>query len=95
MPKSLLIIYLQTPLESSFSINMVALDEGQPKMMTLRDLIAAFIRHRQEVVTRRTIFELKKALTRGHLLEGLTIALANIDEIIETIKKIAKPPRSS
>lgn len=80
-------LFLQTPLESSFSINMVALDEGQPKMMTLRDLIAAFIRHRQEVVTRRTIFELKKALTRGHLLEGLTIALANIDEIIETIKK--------
>lgn len=79
-------LFLQTPLESSFSINMVALDEGQPKMMTLRDLIAAFIRHRQEVVTRRTIFELKKAKTRGHLLEGMTIALANIDHIIETIK---------
>ena len=79
-------LFLQTPLESSFSINMVALDEGQPKMMTLRDLIAAFVRHRQEVVTRRTIFELKKARARGHLLEGLTIALANIDQIIDTIK---------
>ena len=79
-------LFIQTPLESSFSINMVALDEGQPKMMTLRDLIAAFVRHRQEVVTRRTIFELNKALARGHLLEGLTIALANIDAIIATIK---------
>lgn len=79
-------LFIQTPLESSFSINMVALDEGQPKMMTLRDLIAAFVRHRQEVVTRRTMFELKKALARGHLLEGLTIALANIDAIIDTIK---------
>lgn len=82
-------LFLQTPLESSFSINMVALDEGQPKMMTLRDLIAAFIRHRQEVVTRRTIFELKKAKVRGHLLEGMTIALANIDQIIDTIKQSA------
>ena len=80
-------LFTQTPLESSFSINMVALDNGQPKLMTLRDLVAAFIRHRQEVVTRRTIFELNKALARGHLLEGLTIALANIDEVIETIKQ--------
>lgn len=79
-------LFIQTPLESSFSINMVALDDGQPKMMTLRDLIAAFIRHRQEVVTRRTIFDLNKAKARGHLLEGLTIALANIDDIIHTIK---------
>lgn len=82
-------LFIQTPLESSFSINMVALDEGQPKIMTLRDLIAAFVRHRQEVVTRRTIFELKKAKARGHLLEGLTIALANIDRIIDTIKASA------
>lgn len=80
-------LFIQTPLESSFSINMVALDEGQPKMMTLRDLIAAFIRHRQEIVTRRTIFDLNKAKARGHLLEGLTIALANIDDIIQTIKQ--------
>ncbi|WP_333614604.1 DNA gyrase subunit A [Psychrobacter sp.] len=79
-------LFLQTPLESSFSINMVALDNGQPKLLTLRQLIAAFVRHRQEVVTRRTIFELNKARVRGHLLEGLTVALANIDEIIATIK---------
>lgn len=82
-------LFLQTPLESSFSINMVALDNGQPKLMTLRELIAAFVRHRQEVVTRRTIFELNKARARGHLLEGLTVALANIDEIIEKIKQSA------
>lgn len=82
-------LFLQTPLESSFSINMVALDNGQPKLMTLRQLIAAFVRHRQEVVTRRTIFELNKAKARGHLLEGLTVALANIDDIITTIKHSA------
>ncbi|MDO4250744.1 MAG: DNA topoisomerase (ATP-hydrolyzing) subunit A, partial [Moraxella sp.] len=82
-------LFTQTPLESSFSINMVALDNGQPRLMTLRDLIAAFIRHRQEVVTRRTIFELNKAKARGHLLEGLTVALANIDEVIATIKASA------
>lgn len=82
-------LFLQTPLESSFSINMVALDNGQPKLLTLRQLVAAFVRHRQEVVTRRTIFELNKARVRGHLLEGLTVALANIDEIIATIKASA------
>lgn len=82
-------LFLQTPLESSFSINMVALDNGQPKLLTLRQLIAAFVRHRQEVVTRRTIFELNKARVRGHLLEGLTVALANIDDIIATIKASA------
>ena len=82
-------LFLQTPLESSFSINMVALDNGQPKLLTLRQLIAAFVRHRQEVVTRRTIYELNKARVRGHLLEGLTVALANIDDIIATIKASA------
>ena len=82
-------LFNQTPLESSFSINMVALDNGQPRLMTLKDLIGAFVRHRQEVVTRRTIFELNKAKARGHLLEGLTIALANIDDIIATIKQSA------
>lgn len=82
-------LFNQTPLESSFSINMVALDNGRPKLLTLRDLVSAFIRHRQEVVTRRTIFELNKAKARGHLLEGLTVALVNIDEVIETIKKSA------
>lgn len=82
-------LFNQTPLETSFSINMVALDKGQPRLLTLKDLIAAFIAHRQEVVTRRTIFELNKARVRGHLLEGLSIALANIDEIITTIKASA------
>ncbi len=80
-------LFIQTPLESSFSINMVALDNGQPKLLTLRDIIAAFIRHRQEVVTRRTLFELNKAKARGHLLEGLTVALANIDTVIAAIKR--------
>lgn len=82
-------LFLQTPLQTSFSINMVALDNGQPKMMTLRGLICAFVHHRQEVVTRRTIYELYKSRARGHLLEGLTVALANIDDIIATIKTSA------
>jgi DNA gyrase subunit A len=62
-------LFSQTPLESSFSFNMLALQDGQPKMMNLRDLISAFVRHRQEVVTRRTVFELRKARERGHLLK--------------------------
>lgn len=84
-------LFLHTPLQSSFSINMVCLDNGQPKLMNLKDLIAAFIRHRQEVVTRRTLFELRKARERGHILEGLAVALANIDGIISTIKASANP----
>jgi DNA gyrase subunit A len=65
---------------------MLALQDGQPKLMNLRDLIAAFVRHRQEVVTRRTVFELRKARERGHIVEGLAVALANIDEVIQLIK---------
>ena len=84
-------LFQNTQLQNSFSINMVCLDNGQPKLMNLKDIIAAFIRHRQEVVTRRTMFELRKARERGHILEGLTVALANIDEIIETIKTSANP----
>ena len=84
-------LFQNTQLENSFSINMVCLDNGQPKLMNLKDIIAAFIRHRQEVVTRRTMFELRKARERGHILEGLTVALANIDEIIETIKTSVNP----
>ncbi|RYZ87029.1 MAG: DNA gyrase subunit A, partial [Moraxellaceae bacterium] len=84
-------LFLQTPLQSSFSINMVCLDNGQPKLMNLKDLIAAFIRHRQEVVTRRTMYELRKARERGHTLEGLAVALANIDDIIVTIKTSSSP----
>ncbi|MBF7694827.1 DNA gyrase subunit A [Acinetobacter rathckeae] len=84
-------LFLNTQLENSFSINMVCLDNGQPKLMNLKDIIAAFIRHRQEVVTRRTMFELRKARERGHILEGLTVALANIDAVIETIKTSPNP----
>ncbi|KAA8731133.1 DNA gyrase subunit A [Acinetobacter qingfengensis] len=87
-------LFLQTQLQSSFSINMVCLDNGQPRLMNLKDLIAAFVRHRQEVVTRRTMFELRKARERGHILEGLTVALANIDAIIETIKTSANPAQA-
>ncbi|MDE2422049.1 MAG: DNA gyrase subunit A [Gammaproteobacteria bacterium] len=84
-------LFINTPLETSYSINMVALENGQPGLKNLKELIAAFIRHRQEVVTRRTIFELRKARERGHILEGLAVALANIDGIIETIKTSANP----
>ncbi len=87
-------LFLNTQLENSFSINMVCLDNGQPKLMNLKDIVAAFIRHRQEVVTRRTMFELRKARERGHILEGLTVALANIDAIIETIKTSANPAQA-
>ncbi|AJQ96451.1 DNA gyrase subunit A [Gynuella sunshinyii] len=79
-------LYTQTQMESVFGINMVALVDGQPKVLNLRDMVDAFIRHRREVVTRRTVYELKKARERGHILEGQAVALANIDEIIEVIK---------
>ncbi|MEH6568375.1 MAG: DNA gyrase subunit A [Halioglobus sp.] len=79
-------LYSQTQLQSVFGINMVALVDGQPKILNLKDFIAAFIRHRREVVTRRTVYLLRKARERGHILEGLAIALANIDPIIALIK---------
>ncbi|HEY4067826.1 MAG TPA: DNA gyrase C-terminal beta-propeller domain-containing protein, partial [Burkholderiaceae bacterium] len=79
-------------LQDSFGMNMVALIDGQPKLCNLRDLIAIFLEHRREVVTRRTVFELRKARERGHVLEGLAVALANIDEFIETIKASPTPP---
>ena len=79
-------LYAQTPLETVFGINMVALQDGQPKLMSLKEMLEAFIRHRREVVTRRTIHELRKARERAHILEGLAVALANIDEIIALIK---------
>jgi DNA gyrase subunit A len=79
-------LYAQTPLETVFGINMVALQDGQPKLMGLKEMLDAFIRHRREVVTRRTIHDLRKARERAHLLEGLAVALANIDEIIALIK---------
>jgi DNA gyrase subunit A len=79
-------LYAQTQLQSVVGINMVALVDGQPKVLNLKEIIEAFIRHRREVVTRRTLFLLRKARERGHVLEGLAVALVNIDEIIELIK---------
>ncbi|HLT43068.1 MAG TPA: DNA gyrase subunit A, partial [Luteimonas sp.] len=79
-------LYQQTQMESVFGINMVAIVEGRPRLLNLREILEAFVRHRREVVTRRTIFELRKARNRAHVLEGLTVALANIDEMIELIK---------
>ncbi|SFN61409.1 DNA gyrase subunit A [Dokdonella immobilis] len=82
-------LYQQTQLQVTFGINMVALVDGQPRTLGLREILEAFIRHRREVVTRRTIFDLRKARDRAHILEGLTVALANIDEMIELIKTSA------
>ena len=79
-------LYQQTQLQTVFGINMVALHEGQPKQHNLKDVLEAFISHRREVVTRRTVFELRKARDRAHVLEGLAVALANIDEVIALIK---------
>ncbi|MFT3805527.1 DNA gyrase subunit A [Arenimonas sp.] len=84
-------LYQQTQLESVFGINMVALVDGRPQVLNLKQMLEAFIRHRREVVTRRTIFELRKARSRAHILEGLTVALANIDEMIELIKTSESP----
>jgi DNA gyrase subunit A len=85
-------LYKQTQLQDSFGINMVALVDNQPKLCNLKDLVEIFLEHRREVVTRRTVFELRKARERGHVLEGLAVALANIDEFIETIKASPTPP---
>ncbi|MCW2474708.1 MULTISPECIES: DNA topoisomerase (ATP-hydrolyzing) subunit A [unclassified Symbiopectobacterium] len=84
-------LYSLTQLQVSFGINMVALHQGQPKIMPLKDILVAFVRHRREVVTRRTIFELRKARERAHILEGLAVALANIDPIIEAIRNAPNP----
>ena len=84
-------LYAQTPMETVFGINMVALQDGQPKLMSLKEMLDAFIRHRREVVTRRTIFDLAKARERAHILEGLAVALANIDAVIALIKAAPAP----
>jgi DNA gyrase subunit A len=84
-------LYAQTPMETVFGINMVALQDGQPKLLSLKEMLEAFIRHRREVVTRRTIYDLAKARERAHILEGLAVALANIDEVIALIKAAASP----
>ena len=85
-------LYKQTQLQDSFGVNMVALIDGQPRLCNLRQLIEIFLEHRREVVTRRTVFALRKARERGHVLEGLAVALANIDDFIETIKNSPTPP---
>jgi len=85
-------LYKQTQLQDSFGMNMVAIIDGQPKLLNLKEIIEAFLRHRREVVTRRTIFELRKARERGHILEGLAVALSNVDEIIALIKAAPTPP---
>ncbi len=85
-------LYKQTQLQDTFGMNMVALVDGQPKLCNLKDLIEVFIGHRREVVTRRTVFELRKARERGHVLEGLAVALANIDEFIRIIRESPTPP---
>ena len=85
-------LYKQTQLQDTFGINMVALIDGQPKLCNLLDLVKVFLEHRREIVTRRTVFELKKARDRGHLLEGLAVALANIDEFIRIIRNAPTPP---
>jgi len=84
-------LYKQTAMQSVFGINMVALVQGQPRLLNLLEMLQAFISHRREVVTRRTLFELRKARERAHVLEGLTVALANLDEVIELIKASATP----
>jgi len=85
-------LYKQTQLQDTFGINMVALIDGQPKLCNLMDLIRVFLEHRREVVTRRTVFNLRKARERGHVLEGLAVALANIDEFIRIIRESPTPP---
>ena len=87
-------LYKHTPLETVFGINMVGLVDGQPRLLGLKELLDAFLRHRREVVTRRTIFELKKARERGHILEGQAVALASIDDIIAVIKAASTPPEA-
>jgi DNA gyrase subunit A len=84
-------LFAQTPMETVFGINMVALQDGQPKLLSLKEVLEAFLRHRREVVTRRTVFDLRKARERAHVLEGLAVALANIDEVIATIKRSPSP----
>ncbi len=84
-------LFKETQMQDTFGMNMVALLDGQPRLLNLKQILDAFLRHRREVVTRRTVFELKKARERGHLLEGLAVALSNVDEIIALIKAAPTP----
>jgi len=85
-------LYKQTQLQDTFGMNMVALVDGQPRLLNLKQLLECFLSHRREVVTRRTVYELRKARERGHILEGLAVALSNVDEIITLIKAAPTPP---
>ncbi|MBU9379224.1 DNA gyrase subunit A [Burkholderia gladioli] len=85
-------LYKSTQLQDTFGMNMVALVDGQPKLLNLKEMLECFLAHRREVLTRRTIYELRKARERGHVLEGLAVALANIDDFIELIKAAPTPP---
>ncbi len=85
-------LYKLTQMQETFGMNMVALIDGQPKLLNLKQFLDAFLRHRREVVTRRTVFDLRKARERGHVLEGLAVALSNVDEVIAIIKAAATPP---
>ncbi len=85
-------LYKQTQLQDTFGMNLVALVDGQPKLLNLKEMLECFLSHRREVLTRRTVFELRKARDRGHVLEGLAVALANIDEFIAIIKAAPTPP---
>ncbi|HLD10083.1 MAG TPA: DNA gyrase subunit A, partial [Methylophilaceae bacterium] len=87
-------LYKQTQLQDTFGMNMVALLDGQPRLLNLKQMLEAFLRHRREVITRRTVFELRKARERGHVLEGLAVALANVDEMIVLIKAAPTPPEA-
>src|SRR5204863_691124 len=84
-------LYKMTQLQDAFHMNMVALVDGQPRVLNLKELLEAFVSHRREVVTRRIVFQLRQARARGHLLEGLAVALSNVDEVIELIKKAPSP----
>ncbi len=85
-------LYKQTQLQDTFGVNMVALIDGQPRLCNLKDLLQVFLQHRREVITRRTVYDLRKARERGHVLEGLAVALANIDEFIRIIRESPTPP---
>ncbi|HET9446454.1 MAG TPA: DNA gyrase subunit A, partial [Steroidobacteraceae bacterium] len=87
-------LFKHTPMESVFGMNMVALQDGQPKLLNLKEFLEAFLRHRREVVTRRTIYDIRKARERAHILEGQAVALANIDEVIAVIKAAPTPPEA-
>ncbi len=84
-------LYSQTQMQSVFGINMVALVDGRPRTLSLREILQEFVRHRREVVTRRSVFELRKARERAHILEGLGVALANIDDVVQTIRTSKTP----